>query len=1090
MNGNKRQMNMKKQLIYMFLVCLSAIISCEQIEEPGFDGNQVQVEKINLTLDAVIEKSSDTRAALDGSLTDERMRTVWTPSDAIGVVAWHFNMEYRETPVEEFVTNISENAEEAVFEGVVASSSKYYALYPYSSSLRNYSGKFIFELPETQNYVQDSFDAQAIPMVAKAANGEAFEFQHLCGLLALKMTGNETVKAITFIGKDENGTPMPLSGTAFVDMEYEDEPVMTFNATEVGLGNAAEVGSGYTPDPNTSITLNCETPVQLSETATPFYFVLPPATYSSFVIMVHTADGEVMVKEATNPITIARSHVKPTAALQYAETVYVDLSETGCANSYIVSESGMYSFDARTIGNGTFGLIESAEFHTKDVEINPSKVEILWQDRENVITAPALVNGQVRFYAMGSEGNTLIAVKDDAGNILWSWHIWSTDKPVEQTYVNSTGEYVMLDRNIGAIRADRGTSEEDWKESIGLHYQWGRKDPFAFEGFTKENTQLSLDEAIEMPTCFAYGNSQWTSELSKDLWSTTQKTIYDPCPVGYRVAVSEVWRGFTTTGESVDKTKNMNIASAFNYGWDFYINDDESETAWYPATSDIYYWGGYVNYNTSSSGYWSANNEGRDWSRILSFHYYSDLDCGLNPNNTSSSTYGRQVRCMKDENATSVAVNIQSASESVSDITATSAKVSATVASQGDITIERAGIVYGTSSSVSLNNGESVDADVTSGKFTVTLDNLKSLKKYYAKAFAVASDGNTYYSDKAISFITPNDGGVIDLSVGGTANCYIVYPVKGIYAFDLVKGNTLESVGEVASVDVLWETYNNNSVVAVGSVVSSATFEDGKAKFEVPEGAVSGNALIAAKDADGTILWSWHIWVADYDPVQTQQTYATGAIMMDRNLGATSVIPGTVESYGFFYQWGRKDPFVVPGYMTTAPVDAIVYEYYKASNDTIENATQHPTTVYDDADWGGVDSLWIAGNVKTVYDPCPAGWKVSDKNAWGDRVNRADNSQHGYFQIAPEYATPTAYIPLPGYSDGNDTISNNSSEGHIWLSERGYMMYFWVWNGSAWPNSNYGVDQLMGVRCMKMDDGIKPGSGDDYIVDDDYYEWE
>ena len=33
-----------------------------------------------------------------------------------------------------------------------------------------------------------------------------------------------------------------------------------------------------------------------------------------------------------------------------------------------------------------------------------------------------------------------------------------------------------------------------------------------------------------------------------------------------------------------------------------------------------------------------------------------------------------------------------------------------------------------------------------------------------------------------------------------------------------------------------------------------------------------------------------------------------------------------------------------------------------------------------------------------------------------------------------------------------------------------------------------GVDHLMGVRCMKMEDGGKPGSGDDYVVDDDY-EW-
>ena len=51
------------------------------------------------------------------------------------------------------------------------------------------------------------------------------------------------------------------------------------------------------------------------------------------------------------------------------------------------------------------------------------------------------------------------------------------------------------------------------------------------------------------------------------------------------------------------------------------------------------------------------------------------------------------------------------------------------------------------------------------------------------------------------------------------------------------------------------------------------------------------------------------------------------------------------------------------------------------------------------------------------------------------------------------------------------------------------MMYFWVWNDSPGHYSHYGVSDLMGVRCMKVDDGAKPGNGNDYIVDDEY-EWE
>ena len=959
----------------MFLFCLSAIISCEQIDELELDGNQVQVEKINLSIDAAIEKSADTRTALEGSLEDEVMRTVWVPNDAIGMVAWRSNANWYE-PVEEFKTNITENSEKAVFEGAIASSSKYYALYPYSSSLKCKSDKFIFELSQTQSYVADSFDPKATPMVAKAAQGEDFEFKNLCGLLALKMTGEETVKAITFIGKDENGNYMPLSGTAFVDMGYEDAPVITFNAEEVGLG-VAELGS--IPVPNTSVTLNCETPVQLGDTAIPFYFVLPPATYSSFLIMVHTADGDVMVKEATKPITISRSHVKPTAALQYAESVYINLSEMGCANSYIVSEAGMYSFDANIIGNGTFGLIEGVDFHTSDVEIKPSKVEIIWQDRENVITAPTLVDGQVRFYAMGNEGNALIAVKDEADKILWSWHIWVTDKPMEQTYVNDKGTYVMLDRNVGAIRADRGTSEDDWKETIGLHYQWGRKDPFAYEKYTKLGAQMYIDETIENPTCFVSVGGSWTKEWSKHLWSTDQKTIYDPCPVGYRVAVPEAWYGFTKTGETADRPQKMNIASTFDHGWYFYINAD-SETAWYPATSDISY-GNF--YDSSTTGrIWSAYNNGGVNSRYLYYYYNSDMDCNLNPYNADSyASYARSVRCMKDENATSMSVKIQS----VSDITATSAKVTATVASQGNITIKRTGIVCGTSSSVTLDNGKVINANVTSGEFTVTVDNLESPKAYYVRVFVVTTDGTTYYGDKTLSFITPSDDGLINLSAGGTANCYHIQSL-GKYRFNAtVKGNSWESVGEIASAEVIWQFRNNGDGQ---QIISEVNFVDGLVEFETVGDATYGNALIAVKDANGVILWSWHIWMTEDQPAEQIYVNTLGTfIVQDRNLGATRADRGTgdewKESCGLDYQWGRKDPFA-GGFVQE------INQHY-----SIEDFIRNPTV--RSSSWDRDESMWRTDK-KTIYDPCPVGYRVASNDIWTNFPNNTsgpfDNGWH------------------------------------------------------------------------------------------------
>ena len=188
------------------------------------------------------------------------------------------------------------------------------------------------------------------------------------------------------------------------------------------------------------------------------------------------------------------------------------------------------------------------------------------------------------------------------------------------------------------------------------------------------------------------------------------------------------------------------------------------------------------------------------------------------------------------------------------------------------------------------------------------LSGLKELTKYYVKAFITTSEGTSYGA--ALSFITPDADGIVNLSIGGTANSYMVYPVQGTYTFDLVQGNSSTSVGNVASVEVLWETLNTTDAVSVGDVIESVELDGTKAKFTIPEDAVAGNALIGVKNSAGKILWSWHIWVVDMDADASGVVYPSGSLFMDRNLGALTNDIYDVRSYGFFYQWGRKDPFV------------------------------------------------------------------------------------------------------------------------------------------------------------------------------------
>ena len=99
------------------------------------------------------------------------------------------------------------------------------------------------------------------------------------------------------------------------------------------------------------------------------------------------------------------------------------------------------------------------------------------------------------------------------------------------------------------------------------------------------------------------------------------------------------------------------------------------------------------------------------------------------------------------------------------------------------------------------------------------------------------------------------------LSTYGTANCYLIQKA-GTYKFLPVKGNTNESVGDVSTVEVLWESFGTDETPSVGALIASASYSDGYIQFSTPATFKDGNALIAAKDASGTILWSWHIWCA------------------------------------------------------------------------------------------------------------------------------------------------------------------------------------------------------------------------------------
>jgi hypothetical protein len=217
------------------------------------------------------------------------------------------------------------------------------------------------------------------------------------------------------------------------------------------------------------------------------------------------------------------------------------------------------------------------------------------------------------------------------------------------------------------------------------------------------------------------------------------------------------------------------------------------------------------------------------------------------------------------------------------------------------------------------------------------------------------------------------------------SNCYVI-DKPGTYKIVPVRGNSEKSIGMVSSAEVLWETVNTTTAPQIGSVISAVSYNPDLNVIEYTATATPGNALIAARDSDGRILWSWHIWNTQQELLDV--TLDNGKVTMDRNLGALSN-----DGAGMMYQWGRKDPFMgasAPNSGGTALIQATApanngspvqsSETTGSMEYTILNPTQWIQSVAASAwDWYYEkfgDGFW--GTEKTVYDPCPFGYRVAD----------------------------------------------------------------------------------------------------------------
>lgn len=299
-------------------------------------------------------------------------------------------------------------------------------------------------------------------------------------------------------------------------------------------------------------------------------------------------------------------------------------------------------------------------------------------------------------------------------------------------------------------------------------------------------------------------------------------------------------------------------------------------------------------------------------------------------------------------------------------------------------------------------------------------------------------------------------------------NCYIVNTLGQPFAFYAdSKGHSEEPLAAWSTAEVIWESFGTEVVPSDGDVIRISY--DSSAKTISVIGKANGNALVAVKDAEGKILWSWHIWVCDgYDPEATAHTYNNNAgTVMDRNLGATSATPGKVESLGLLYQWGRKDPFLGSSSISETILakssgkwdDPESSKSIGSGVKCIEYSILHPTCMIiynrNNNDWyfsedGTTDNTRWKEKEKTMYDPCPAGWRVPDGGAEGlwakafgtrDRINNiaGDNgfdfgSESG-IDATLSSKNASVWYPSAGFIDRTEfRLEGVGDSGHYWTT--------------------------------------------------------
>lgn len=487
------------------------------------------------TINASIEQEADTgrtsisyESSAGGSSSAPVM--VWSTNDKITVMASDESSGV-------FTIQSGQDTRTARFDGYLASNATpYYAFYPSSFGAVLDEGKIKFSLPQTQTASTTASGLMPAVAYLPSASGST-TFRNLCGMLRISLKGSATLGKVELYALGGEMLWGDATLTASTTLDNPATWVRTLSGGDNKLILDLSTTSGKT----------------LTSSATSFYFTIPPGALSSGARIVVYNDGGTAIDEFCTgaDLSVSRAHVVPAGTVEINEFTLLDLD--GSANCYIADRSATstsYKFCTFMGNSGT--LIPAAA----------SSVEELWETLNGnssfnggntgyLLDALSCSGGCISFKVLNRSGNALIAARNDSDEIMWSWHIWLPygGSVASGTLGNGT---VCMDRNLGALSASTTAN------SIGLLYQWGRKDPFMgpYQLIGYCNTLMLTNPAgaitqqltttatvawsILNPTVIVDKESggYWDSENLAS-WTGTGKTTHDPCPPGWRIPTKD-----------------------------------------------------------------------------------------------------------------------------------------------------------------------------------------------------------------------------------------------------------------------------------------------------------------------------------------------------------------------------------------------------------------------------------------------------------------------------------------------------------------------------------------------------------------------